>query len=98
MPTTSFLDSTREALTIFELPVGWISSCHTYRGVGLNNFNIIPLPLNKALVHYRRDATISVDPVMTKEQTICSFNIDDEEGGQQSLTPNRQFDVNCPVS
>ena len=67
LDNVSFPDSIREAFTIFKLPVGWVSSCYTYRGVGLNNFNIISLPLDKALVHCQRDATISVDLVTTKE-------------------------------
>ena len=78
----SFLGSTREALAIFKFLVGWMSYCYAYRHIDLNNFNIMSLPLDKVLVYCRRDATISVDLVMTKEQTVCSFSIDDEESSR----------------
>ena len=78
----SFPESTREAFTVFELPIGWISSCDAYGRIGLNHFDVVSLPLDEALVHYRRDATIGVDPVMTQEQTICSFTINDEESSR----------------
>jgi hypothetical protein len=34
---------------------------------------------------------------MTQEQNICSFTIDDEESSRQSLAPNHQFNINCPL-
>ena len=97
LDNASFPDSTRQALAIFKFPVRWISCCHTYRRVGLDYLDIVSLPLDEALVHCRRDAAIGMDPVTTKEQIVRPFAVDDEESSRQSLTPNRQFDDNCPL-
>ena len=78
----SFLDSSRETFIVFKLLIGWIGCCHAYSCISLNHFDVVSLPLDKALVHYGRDAAISVDLVMTQEQTICSFTIDDEESSR----------------
>jgi hypothetical protein len=96
LDNASFPDSTREAFTIFKLPISWISYCHAYGCVSLDSFNIVSLPLDKALVHCRRDATISMDLVSTKEYTVCPFAMDDKENSRQGFTPNHQFDVNYP--
>ena len=96
LDNASFLDFTREALTILKLLVRRISCWRTYKCVGLDYLDIVSLPLDEALVHCWGDAAISMDPDTTKEQTICPFAINDEERSGQSLTPNCQLNANCP--
>jgi hypothetical protein len=53
----------------------------------MNYLNLIIDPLNQELVQSRGNTMIGVNPIMTKNNTIVTLHLDDEECGSKRLAP-----------
>jgi hypothetical protein len=53
----------------------------------VNYLDLIVDPLNQELVQSRRNATIGMNPIVAKNNTIVTLHLDDEECGSERLAP-----------
>jgi hypothetical protein len=53
----------------------------------VNYLDLIIDPLNQELVQSRRNATIGMNPIVAKNNTIVTLHLDDEECGSERLAP-----------
>jgi hypothetical protein len=53
----------------------------------MNYLNLVIDPLNQELVQSRGNTIIGVNPIVTKNNTIVTMHIDDEECGSKRLAP-----------
>jgi hypothetical protein len=54
----------------------------------MENFNIVPNPLDEELVQAKRYTLIGMDPIAPKSQVIATLHLRNEEGCGQSLASN----------
>ena len=92
----SFMNLPSEALYPIKILFIWTGICNAKWWIPYNYFNGVTNPLVQALVHYRGDTTISMDPISSKEYAIWSFCINNKEGGRQTFASNRQLNIDCP--
>jgi hypothetical protein len=57
----------------------------------VNYLNLIVDPLNQELVQSRGNATIGVNPIATKNNTIVTLHLDDEKCSSKRLAPNGEL-------
>jgi hypothetical protein len=57
----------------------------------MNYLNLIVDPLNQELVESRGNAMIGVNPIATKNNTIVTLHLDDEECGSKRLASNSEL-------
>jgi hypothetical protein len=58
----------------------------------VNYLNLVIDPLNQELVQSSGNATIGVNPITTKNNTIVTLHLDDEECGSKTFAPNGELD------
>jgi hypothetical protein len=57
----------------------------------MNYLNLVVDSLDQELVRSRGNATIGVNPIAAKNNTIAILHLDDEECGSKRLAPNGEL-------
>jgi hypothetical protein len=57
----------------------------------VNYLNLVVDPLNQELMQSRENATIGVNPIAAKNNTIVTLHLDDEESGSKRFAPNGEL-------
>jgi hypothetical protein len=65
--------------------VGW---SNVSRRICVHYLNLIVNSMNQKLVQSRRSALIGVNPIVTKNNTIVTLHLDDEEHGSERFVPH----------